>query len=57
MTELPTVLSLECLSSLQANPIVIRAIPEGWIAYLDFADTFEPVAHDKIGRASCRERV
>jgi para-aminobenzoate synthetase component 1 len=46
MTELPIVLSLECLSSLQANPIVIRAIPEGWIAYLDFTDTFELVSHN-----------
>jgi para-aminobenzoate synthetase component 1 len=44
VTELPAPISVERLSGLQVNPLVIRTVPDGWIAYLDFTETFEPTA-------------
>ena len=44
MTELPAPIPIERLSGLQVNPLVIRAVPDGWVAYLDFTETFEPSA-------------
>lgn len=46
MTEFPTVTPLERLSVLRENLLVIRAVPGGWTAYLDFTKTHEPTIDD-----------
>ena len=46
MTELPVPIPIERLSGLQVNTLVIRAVSDGWVAYLDFSETYEPTARN-----------
>ena len=46
MTELPCQIPPERLEVLRADPLIIRAVPDGWVAYLDFSESFEPRADD-----------